>query len=1208
MSNSPHKWMEEPAMPMVDGLIASGLITPNTKIRKREHEPNLLDLPKASKKVKKPSRPFTTPTSVCSTPPNEKSLTNFHQNNNRSSNHLNNHSDNQTIYQTSHPRSVANIPKCSPQKYQRARARTAFNSPKLSPKISPTNSRSNSPLSSTNNFASFAIPPAQSFTSPPNDLQEPIFLSIEELLSTKKRYASKREAELLLAEYVTKIDQYNLCLRDENPQNQYEKLQQMLNFTFLSWNSAISAIRGYSEEYARLFIEIKRFFQNRVERFPDIVNNFNEVITSISNENSIQKSENLQIQETLTHKNLELDKLTEKISTDSQTIQQLKEEIKELNTKFNNSEYSKENLESEYNSTMFRLSKTEEEKKQALNQLQATKAILDNCREQILQQETLIAKYEEEGAGFRPLYIKATADNQTHLREIEKLQAQMSHMVKKQETKEVEVQTVQMIKDSPHIKSSKKSNQKSKNTGSKKGIQNSEDHFRDDRSKHHSPSRITSKRPFADDHISKSIDRIMIQKPLLKDSTSDESSNNASDQNDIIEITSLFNMATNKTSTQNDNSHDTKYNNHQNLSPNINIKNNIGENSDKVMKNGSILTEINNIEDAYDNKEPGINIDTDIALKEFINLSSSAKSASKKMQKRADKKKSTSLSSFSSVSSSLQPNILLPADYEISDSFTGDSQILINCIYRLLPLPLHSNINVGSNPIQKTINTTITNHSANDNSNWSSNNNIGNNSRNARSANALSRNSAAVIKSLVKTHTNEPKSYCWMVQKIVDFFHSILNLDQISNTSIDATMMLQHTISEKTKLGALSERILTDLIGTAQCYEQTPIAYFFFKVILMEISTEEYKFFNMLFNIAFEYLYPPVNKLLEDPDLSTVTRQFLIHRKICEQIASLLFKHLKPADNEILNNLFNLNDLTSINNNSSNENNKAYIKQDKSYPDLLDFWDFSQKMITLFTETHVKFHQQVKGILTLIGWNVSEENAAITPQIFSDFLVFIRPSIGTAEIDRIHERFCLGNQLNQTEDNLSTFIHFCSDFPEVVEDVLNLKGKEEFTKLFNSLTSPLQNLLTFIKKRFTDYARYIQPHLQPQLTDQTRNILYQMRNALLRCDVSTSFSCYRHILQVIDLKYSEVNPFLVFSPNIKMNEVKETVKLFIAREKVVAAHLFSEGYRPPDGNDDLNSLETYPNKNQNSINDKLSSTTDKTTGNTIENKNEGEMQ
>ena len=1003
------KWMEEPVMPMVEGLLASGLINSTTRVKLKEIDPNLKD-EYQNRNLKRTNKSSSTKPATSST-----------QRSNASKKISNRTEDQEPHYQ-----------KKKLLRYNQ------------SSKSSHTKSVSPSLGESTSKYLSFATPPpnfsiqnnenvnSNQYNQDDNSIS--LGIPIDQILLTKKRYIGKRDIQRLLSDYMNKMNNYmttiadsQMCKEENNilndPSFQYKEMDKMLNTTFATWNSAITTIRGYSDEYARLLYEIKKFFQKRVEKFPEIVQKYDEKITNLNSLNDSQKEEIDRINSIITDKDNEIVTYQKKIDDLSLKIYHLENDKEELNARINNAEYSKEHIEEEYNTAVFRLTKSEAERKKSTQVLQSTQELLESCRSQIAHQEEVIVKYEEEGAGYRPLYTRAASENQQYIKDINDLREKMKNMVVKQVTVNVEVQTnpVKIVNETKSkktagtMRSTKKSSKKLRKQQSTVTVRNIMEKYDpnvlnstatttpENKKKKKKPSsaskQIKNSKVLSPTNlvlkgnnsaeasaptsvnvsaaVSPCLNEYMLKNQgILKSSekftpivhcVSFDSVSDAFDMSGDTQPASNFGRNRSHSCFSREQSH-TNFSREQSRASFSREQSNATFTKDqshasfsREQSNATFALDQSNASFALEQSTPSFARDQSrikFVTKDSSNKKSDARSYSKshshllnKETEHHSKCKSAnntptlspiisqsctqSLSMSSESSSGCSPDQCrflsptksiaisaeeiveeptLPPDYNIRETFDVDSDTLISCVYRLLPLPLGTS-SIFIHHADPEIENIMQNKSGN--------------------------TSARLTESSIVPNY---KSYNWLIQRIIDFFHSVLNLDQTSNQYIDSVTMLRATISENTKIEALSERIFQDVIKTALMFKQIPIVSVFLKVVTYEITTSEYKFLNMLFNLAFEYIYPSVQSLIDDPDLSpnSPTSQFLIHRSICEEIATKIFKHVEKEAFEAVQS----------------------IPSDFRWPDLIDYWEFTLKMISFFTQTHKQFQRQVRAILT----------------------------------------------------------------------------------------------------------------------------------------------------------------------------------------------------------------------------------------------------
>ena len=657
-----------------------------------------------------------------------------------------------------------------------------------------------------------------------------------------------------------------------------------------------------------------------------------------------------------------------------------------------------DDLEGENKTLTFRLAKLEEQRQTALDQMDATKKELETARSQLRHQDDVIAQYEHEGAGFRPLYVKAVEELTVLKEQAAKLADRMENMVERQETVEVEVQTDEIV-------------QSARETGKKKKRKRGETSAR------RSPE--TSARG----------------KQKLMKSTSDASvgSESGTDaRNMVMTLPQNLNTSTEQSV----------------------------DSSARDMETPEVV------------QRPKRNIVFEEGADRLALLrqkSSSVHNLSGLVTESLELHRSNSIATMTQNDLIVEEEEQdpLPVDYHLNHKDFVPSSALLSCVFRLLPLSLSSMLDVAPSQFMNT---------------------------------------------LISEHASAAKPYNWVLHQIVDFFHSLYSIDQLSNCSIDTATLFKENIKNTTKVEVLANKTFCEVIQGTVCYQSmSTCVRFFQQFLLKEFTIVDYKFFNMVFNFCFDYFYPPVAGMIEDPDLDPDQPQFLIHVDIATKLVQALFSHEVPN--------FSLDELR---------------KQTKHTPhkNLIDFFAFSVKMLTFFRATHQKFHNQVKNLLTLIGWS---RNIQVTESLFLEFFSLVNPNSAVDEIEKLWQRFklevCMKDRKQGAGLNQASFINFCSDFPEVGNIVLSLPYLNNFDRAVSAMAPPVQTLFSFLNRRFTKYIRQLYRILSPEMKDLVTPTIVKYRNALLLCDITTALFCYRHFLQLIDLRMTDNTCFKIVTYN-----------------------------------------------------------------------------
>ena len=938
---------------------------------------------------------------------------------------------------------------------------------------------------------------------------------MEEYLGSDRKFAGRKDAQELAANYHYLLNTVNL--EDySNPETLNEGIKKSLDFTLLTLNKLILQIRGYSEEHAKLLNEIKSFYVRRVEQLPEMSDHYTEEIKEKNNQLAdAEKNANF-LKNEIKEREMVINGLNGDISESQRRYENLNMLLQETQERLNSTLLANSSLEDERKTLLFKLSRAEEQKNQAQQQATANQEMLDNAKTQIQSQESLIEKYQQEGAGFRPLYLKATEDNTKLKEQIEQLKYKIDNMILKNETTEVEVQT-----DLVGVLNSTQPNQKRSKTKVRGNSLKKQSQTPLDLSgtSHKALRRSVEQISVSSDlktHSKKStksknfrIGGINFSSSSGKTSLNYKLSTSQTGFSSKLSSASSVEFQSNE---ENDNSSSLSEQSPSSISEKSRGGNKITnsftlgkgkKNIDLLTKSGSTAKKGvgklhgNSSTNSLSTLKPKISTSKNqIPVSSMSNLTNMILQEDNNSPLTTTNPNTASIQSKLPSSSSAAKNIIikepLPDDYKIDHDHIDLPPTLVGCIYRLLPLTI--NITLSNSP-------------------------------------------ALRIENIMSKAKTQSKHYNWVLQRIVAFFQTLFSVDQdASNTEEDTISLFKSYLLESCGIDVVANKTFLDIIQSCQFYRMTSSCIeFFLQFMLQELSIVDFKFFTIIFNLCFDLIYPPINAMIEDPELVPETPQFLIHINACKFLIERLFAHNYGK--------FDFDQLR--------KDTKLTV-----HPDLVDFFVFATNVLSLFRLTHQQFHSQVKNLLTLVGWS---QNVEFSEPLFKDFFVIVKPISTEDYIEKLWERFKLEMSVKNMEEEINqlSFIHFCSDFPEMSNQILALPYINNFDRVFSSLVSPLQELLTFLKKRFTKFVRTIYLHSPQNLQTLEENTILKIRNSLLRCDVSSTLISYRHFLQLTDLKLTEMSPYIVFNPNITTNDIQSIINILHSRENLAAGSLGS---------------------------------------------------
>ena len=356
-------------------------------------------------------------------------------------------------------------------------------------------------------------------------------------------------------------------------------------------------------------------------------------------------------------------------------------------------------------------------------------------------------------------------------------------------------------------------------------------------------------------------------------------------------------------------------------------------------------------------------------------------------------------------------------------------------------------------------------------------------------------------------------------------------------------------ISEKTKFKDIVRQSLIDnginleiLDKTEATFMTSAIHYravsktidFFLKFAAGEYSIADFGFFNMLFSLTFSSLYPNVEEVVSDPDISDDSVSFMFPFEGIDHVCSILLPErmmTKEMKDELL---------------------KRSVSPE--FKSMISFWDFATAMVELFDNVHQTFHQTVKNIFRSLGsndvYNVSQGR-------FTEFVRVLFPNMDEKSISQSWKKVVLfADQMSTETVNYNVLLHFFGETPSFCESILKIPLNTSFDAQFRAMQDRVDNLFTFLRKRYTDFMPRLKLALPEELRNKIDPYIEKIRNALLRCDAGTVYVYYRHILQSIDIYLTEQNPYIQFTANVNPDEINDLINITVTREKLITERLF----------------------------------------------------
>lgn len=929
---------------------------------------------------------------------------------------------------------------------------------------------------------------------------------ISDLISTKPRIVTAKDGQELLASFRKQISEIQ-DRPNETPHEKFRNIMEGVDISFLFWNKVITDIRSYSEDYSKLLNEIKSFYKYKLAEFPDIGDEFVAIIDAKERENNQLFEENMGLKKQIQEYEETIQHINNQSLEYQAKIEDMRVKEAELRHRIADLEYENDQTKQEFtqlNCKIIREQNTVKELEEQVANLQNT--IVDN-QFLIKSQEQEIQKFQEKGASFRPMYLEASKELADLKLVLQKKDQEIEKLSYRPPMEEVEVMT-----DESYIEQMKS--------------QNKSKHKR--RGKDSKQKEMSALNQSATNLATSSPGKLNIRSSPARsiNNFSNEMITETPNSNLNKSSSRLKNLPESPNTSKVDLMKEKSNSKYQLETPK---KENIDKNDslEKITGASKSLTRAESVADTSKIKPSSSKISISLKQDEKVMSYSSHRliSMNEIIPKQEQQNQQQQQQDVKQEQVPETPSILVQNNEEeqqqkqeeppkeetekpqekknLTTEVINDGQIItkdrhgyvisigglaptmVDCMYRLLPLNVEQ---------------------------------------------PLTEPATDVISLTLRDVNIKPKSYTWLLSYIIDFFCSFNGTDMAVIMSTDAITLLKNCLQAKSRIPTTTNRLYVDILNTAQLFKGTSgCVNFFIQFLIQEYSTIDLCFFNVLFSLCYDFLYPKTQSLLEYDEVTTESYQFLIHVDLCQCLLDLLFPFSKgkvPID--------------------------VFKKGTRSTPSkkLVSFWEFAKYMLQIFRQTHMQFHKQVKALLNLSG---HEADSQITEEIFSNFFILSRPFIKDDEIKKLWERYSLEQVIKKNTDlNIHSLIQFCADFPEVTNTVLELPYASNFDSIYGDFPIHMQKLMLFFRKRYTKFMRKVVFNLPSHIRAAIEQSYVRIRNSIIRCDLSTCVTCYRHFLQVSDLKITEDNPYLTFASNVEPELIDAIIKMLAAREMLVS--------------------------------------------------------
>jgi len=860
----------------------------------------------------------------------------------------------------------------------------------------------------------------------------PDFVSDSPLIGEKKSVFSRKEGSALQVTFQKLLnDAEQETSTSDSSLLQYDRITKQLSVHYLVWNELTLQIKSFNSDLASISQQIKSFIQDTLSILPQIAEKSESEISSRDNHIICLQEQIEELEKKIDDQDGSQKILIGMIEKGNSEILRVKSENERLSSEHNDQLYKIDEQRGRIDELLFRNGKLEESRASIKSQSEQYEQIIEEQKQQIQAQENQIMLFQEEGAGFKPLYNKELEKNKLLLSQIQELKNDIELLKQKKDT--VDTETEPIVFSQPNsllIDQTAKRRARRSTTikgvpvpdvGLKVGIKNPNTNVPG------SPQTSQKQLSFTDIDI-KSINEISDDNPSITvqfTSTPLKSSANRLKEPEPVPT------------------HDFR------------------------PKENSIITSSNS--------------------KEQINEKPIVKQ-NEEPQKLEQPKEEINLGIVPVLSSEEfefhQHDGSLPDDYDIKNDSISIPPSMVSLVDRLFPYP----------------NTVHQSDQTNE-----------------------------LLSSNITKNDQDIKSFQWTLRQVFYIFRNGFEFDSLAYDGSSFMDIVMKLFTKTGKSDKILSRFISDFMRSIAFHRSMSDGIqFFLSFMNGDYSIIDFRFFNMLFNACFDYIYPSVSKLLDDPDLVAEKGILRIHYAVTKKI---------------LNNLLRIKDFPA-----SIKEQLESSTSGSAYPSLISFWHFASSMISVFKEVHNTFHRQTRNVLLFTGWTDSD---FISRTRFTEFLRIVLPKITFPEIKSMWEKMQL-IQSGKPDITLIDFLKFCGDFPEIPSSIFELPYIENYASKLTSLSDPLMSIFFFMRKRYSEIIPRFLKAVNSELSVALFPYVTKIRDSFMRCDVSTCMSCYRHILQYIDFKMTEISPYQVYSNQTTLEDTGRALNHMMMRECLAA--------------------------------------------------------
>ena len=933
------------------------------------------------------------------------------------------------------------------------------------------------------------------------------------LIDPAKVPNSRKESQKLLRKFHELTENAEIEMRNSiSPEEKSEAFQRLLASYFLLWNDVIKQIKSYNQDYSLMLIQIKSFYQKVLKQLPELSTQYESELSKLQTEYDNLFSAHQKLEE-------DMSTLKEKDELDTDKIMKLKNELGMMKKQLEGELQAKsdiamqnEDFKSKMTESLYRLGKIQEIKKNLEAKIEEDEKEIADCHVQNKNLENLIKQYEEEGAGFRPLYTKAAEELNSVKEQFEIIQNELN-LYKKRDNSKVEIGTDPIFTYDQIIKTS------TSGTSNKKKIRGTPSTFIGQKNLSLNPSTTNETIHLSNKQTKEQNSTTNESMHLANKQTKEQNPSISTFKKGNTSQTSLVNKNDQKSNTSlvTDEENPTKEKRipiKEKTTSQLPIKETKSAETIIPQSNSSIrfklkpsLTQKPNDTPILLTEMPTSSLEH-LKLEEIIGIQNNSKDSEEKQpesnQQKSSQQKQDDEQQTQEIVIEIQDDFnvsnALPDDYIQTVSELMEYKSMVSYVYKLLPFPYQYYMPENDDFIQ--------------------------------------------LYSIPKDV--QLRDFPWTLRTVLTIMRDGFNTISSFTNDVSFKTIIQNVLKNICRNEIIVDKIEASLMTSVIHFRKvSKTLEFFLKFVTSEYSITDFRLFNILFSMALPVLYPKVESITNDPDINDDSQSFTIHTSNVNKLSEI-FLHIHEFPHDTLEKLIK-------------------TAPDQKYPRLVSFWDFAVEFTNIFNDMHKNFHISIRNCLALVG---AMEINKVMKEHFFGFIRILFPCIQEKDIKELWRKVSIS--VGETDAELVehfVFLDWIGDSQSIVESIINLPRNDKFEQTFKQMSLKNERLFNFIRRRYITFIPRLLQRLPLDITEKIAPYITKIRNSLLRCDLCGCCMFYRHILQTVDLLITQSNPFIVFSQALQNDEMDHMIEFLKLREKTASLSIGFEIIH--DGDDEI---------------------------------------